>query len=96
MPDETTKAPPLPASDSASFSPNFSQALDFINKMQAKFPKDKSDTYKKFLSLLQEFKDEKKSVRGVWVEMKELLGGDRELEGEFEKFLPLAEVGVKL
>ncbi|KAH6674978.1 hypothetical protein B0J14DRAFT_588615 [Halenospora varia] len=90
MPDETTNTPP------GNFGPNFSQALDFINKMQAKFPKEKSDTYKKFLSLLQEFKDEKKSVRGVKVEMKELLGGDRELEEDFEKFLPVAGMGGKL
>ncbi|KAF4636634.1 hypothetical protein G7Y89_g1440 [Cudoniella acicularis] len=74
---------------------NLEQALGFISKVEAQFPKDKSDTYQQMLEILRAYREQEKTIRQVRVEIKELFKDEPSLIEDFEKFLPLA-TGTKL
>ncbi|CAF1836848.1 unnamed protein product [Brassica napus] len=65
----------------------FEEAIDFVNKIKARFGNDVR-AYRRFLDILNIYKKEGKSISSVYQEVTLLFQGHEDLLGEFVSFLP--------
>ncbi|KAL0689904.1 hypothetical protein Bca4012_089582 [Brassica carinata] len=65
----------------------FGEAIDFVNKIKARFGDD-NRAYKRFLDILNMYRKEGKSISSVYQEVTLLFQGHEDLLAEFVNFLP--------
>ena len=65
----------------------FGEAIDFVNKIKARFGDD-DRAYKRFLDILNMYRKEGKSIASVYQEVTLLFQGHEDLLAEFVNFLP--------
>ncbi|KAF8091961.1 hypothetical protein N665_0430s0001, partial [Sinapis alba] len=65
----------------------FGEAIDFVNKIKARFGDD-DRAYKRFLDILNMYRKEGKSISSVYQEVTLLFQGHADLLAEFVNFLP--------
>lgn len=66
--------------------PEFNHAVDFVNRIKTRF--QDGTTYSQFLSILQHYQMERKSIQQVHSEVTALFAGAPDLLDDFKTFLP--------
>ncbi|XP_018446128.1 paired amphipathic helix protein Sin3-like 5 [Raphanus sativus] len=66
---------------------NFDEAIDFVNKIKTRFGEDQR-VYRRFLDILNMYKQEGKPISTVYQEVNLLFQGHEDLLSEFVSFLP--------
>ena len=66
---------------------DFNEAIRFVNKVKARFPRD-ATVYKQFLEILQSHSKHNDTIEMVHEQVKGLFQGQPDLMDEFTKFLP--------
>ncbi|KAI9469126.1 MAG: hypothetical protein EXX96DRAFT_492645 [Benjaminiella poitrasii] len=65
----------------------FNQAVHFVNKVKSRFV-GQSETYRRFLSILQQYQKNEKPIQQIYNELQVLFEGLNDLLDEFKQFLP--------
>lgn len=79
-------APTSEATPAIRAMPEFNHAVDFVNRIKARF--QDGSTYPQFLSILQYYQMERKSIHEVHQEVTELFSDAPDLLNDFKTFLP--------